>query len=104
MPARRLLIDGVLRIDPRHTRAWRKLRDQVVDEEPTCRLRFPGVCTLVSTTADHIKPVVDHPELALERSNCRGACAPCNEARRNVPNESLNLGAGRSPALSIFDR
>lgn len=97
------MVDGVERIDPRHTRAWRRLRDQVVAEEPTCRLKFAGICTLVSTTADHIKPVTTHPELALSRSNLRGACGPCNEARRNVPDESLNL-SGRSAALSIFRR
>lgn len=104
MPARRLLINGVEQIDPRHTRAWRKLRDQVVDDEPTCRLRFPGICTITSTTADHIKPVSTHPELALVRSNCRGACGPCNEARRAVPDEALVVGGGTSEALSIFRR
>lgn len=105
VPARRLLIDGVLRIDPRHTRAWRRLKDQVVREEPTCRLRFPGLCTVVSTTADHIIPVIERPELALERSNCRGACKPCNEARRTIPDQMLNLDADtKSSALSIFRR
>jgi 5-methylcytosine-specific restriction endonuclease McrA len=102
VPARRILIDGVMRIDPRHTRAWRRLRDQVVAEEPTCRLRFPTICTTASTTADHIKPVSSHPELALERTNLRGACAPCNDARRNLPDTALRLGTGPSEALTIF--
>jgi 5-methylcytosine-specific restriction endonuclease McrA len=102
MPTRRLLINGVERIDPRQTRAWRKLRDRVVREEPTCRLRFTGICTTVSTTADHITPVSERPELALVRSNCRGACRPCNEARRTVPDANLRLGGHQSPALSIF--
>lgn len=101
MPAQRMLINGVMRIDPRHTRAWRRLRDQVVREEPTCRLRFPGICTTVSKTADHIIPVAERPELALVRSNCRGTCVPCNKARSSVPDEALILG-GESPALSIF--
>jgi 5-methylcytosine-specific restriction endonuclease McrA len=100
---RRLLINGALVIDPRQTRAWRRLRDQVVREEPTCRLRFPGVCTLVSTTGDHIIPVTERPELALIRTNVRGSCMPCNEARRTVPDESLRLD-GKSDALSIFRR
>lgn len=98
-----VVINGVEVRDPRETAAWRKLKDQVVREEPTCRLRFDGICTLVSTTADHIVPVSTSPELALERTNCRGACRPCNEARGTVPNESLVLGGGRSEALSIFD-
>lgn len=104
MPAQRMLINGVMQIDPRHTRAWRRLRDQVVREEPTCRLRFPGICTLTSTTADHIVAVADRPELALVRTNCRGACQPCNKARNNVPDEALVIGSGDSAALSIFRR
>jgi 5-methylcytosine-specific restriction endonuclease McrA len=104
MPARRVVINGVEQIDPRHTRAWRRLRDQVVREEPTCRLRFPGICTNLSTTADHIVPVTERPELALVRSNCRGSCTPCNEARRNVPDQALVLGGtdDEPPALSVF--
>lgn len=105
MPARRIVINGVEQIDPRHTRAWRRLRDQVVREEPTCRLAFPGICTNVSTTADHIEPVSARPELALIRTNCRGSCQPCNDARRTVPNEALVLNAGEaSPALAVFRR
>lgn len=59
---------------------WRKLRDQVVKEEPLCRLRL-GCCTIISTTADHIIPVRDRPDLKYERRNLRGACQPCNMRR-----------------------
>lgn len=96
----RLLPGGIP--DPRNTRAWRRLRDLVVIEEPTCRLRFPGICTTVSTTADHIIPVTVRPDLAMQRTNLRGACQPCNEARRTVPDEALRLDE-RPAALSIFD-
>lgn len=89
-------------IDPRQTRAWRKLRDRVVREEPLCWLRFPGICTSVATTADHVIPYAQRPDLAMVRSNLRGACRPCNRARSNTPAESLNLEP-RSAALSIFD-
>jgi len=102
MPTRYVTIAGRQVIDPRSTRAWRTLRDQVIREEPTCRLRFPGICTTLSATADHITPVTTRPELALVRTNCRGACRPCNEARRTVPNESLVLGGQQSEALAIF--
>lgn len=103
MPSRKILINGVLRTDPRQTRAWRRLRDQVIREEPTCRLQFPGICTVVSTRADHIRSVDEAPELALVRSNCRGACDPCNRARSTVPDEALNH-ARRSSALDVFGR
>lgn len=70
--------------DPRRTRAWRKLRDQVVREEPICRLQLP-CCTVVSTTADHIITVRDRPDLAMVRANLRGACQPCNLSRNSRP-------------------
>ena len=66
--------------DPRGTWAWKQLRLQVIREEPLCTLRLPG-CTTYSDTADHIVAVVDRPDLALVRENCRGACAHCNYAR-----------------------
>jgi hypothetical protein len=97
MATRYVTINGQQVIDPRQTRAWTKLKARVIREEPTCRLGFPGVCTRASTTADHIKPVSSHPELALDRSNLRGACRPCNDARRTVPNESLRLGGNVTP-------
>lgn len=105
MPARRVTIGGREQIDPRHTRAWRKLRDQVVAEEPTCRLRIVNVCTGVSTTAAHIRPVSTHPELALERSNVQGSCTECNEATRTTPREALRLGVDEDDepaALAVF--
>jgi hypothetical protein len=107
MPARRVTINGHDQIDPRHTRAWRKLRDQVVTEEPTCRLRLRGVCTGVSTTAAHIQSVTGRPDLALERSNLRGSCTECNEASGTLPNDALVLGGAddvEAPALAIFRR
>jgi 5-methylcytosine-specific restriction endonuclease McrA len=102
MPTRYVTINGRRVIDPRQTRAWRRLRDQVIAEEPTCRLGFPRICTTVSTTADHVIPVTERPDLALTRSNLRGSCAACNGARRTVPNEALILRGTKSKALNIF--
>lgn len=82
--SRRVVINGIEQIDPRETRAWRKLRDRVVREEPVCQLQLPG-CLGASQTADHVRPVVTHPELALVRANLRGACHPCNMARKSKP-------------------
>lgn len=87
--------------DPRQTRAWRRLKARVIGEEPTCRIAIPEVCTLVSTTADHIEPVSERPDLALERTNLRGACQPCNRARGHLPDSALNREP-RSDALGIF--
>jgi 5-methylcytosine-specific restriction endonuclease McrA len=90
--------------DPRATRAWRALRDRVVLEEPTCRLQLRG-CTGISTTADHIETVTDRPDLAMDRSNLRGACKPCNDKRGQMPDDEIVLGGAapeQSRALSIF--
>jgi len=70
---------------PRHRRPdqrwwstpeWRKLRRQVVIEEPVCRIC--GVAP--TTTADHIVPV-DAGGAVLDRSNLQGACGPCNSGK-----------------------
>lgn len=63
------------------TRAWRKLRDQVVQEEPECTLRIDDGCTFWSQTADHIINRADRPDLAMERTNLRGSCIHCNAVR-----------------------
>lgn len=88
--------------DPRRTRAWRKLRDRVVREEPVCWLRWEG-CTTWSNTGDHVIPVAERPDLALVRTNVRGACASCNHKRGNAPADSIVTGGDRAPALDIFD-
>jgi 5-methylcytosine-specific restriction endonuclease McrA len=81
-----------------HSRAWTKLALQVRAEEPTCRLQLPG-CTTVSTTADHIIPRSQRPDLEMVRSNLQGACKNCNYKRGNLPIEAI-----RTPkALSYFD-
>lgn len=71
-----------------------------------CWLQFEG-CTRVSTTGDHVIPVVDRPDLALVRSNVHGACESCNYKRRNLPVTALRLGSDEPdsppPALDIFD-
>lgn len=85
------------------TRAWRKLRDQVVAEEPDCRLRLPGICTGRSTTADHILTRKARPDLAMTRSNLRGACDECNRTRGQMPDHLLATEkAARPRALDIF--
>lgn len=102
MPTRYLTTsDGRVIADPRGTQAWRRLAKQVCREEPLCWLQLHG-CTRLSTTGDHLEPVTDRPELALVRTNVRGACRSCNERRGNLPLASLNLEP-RSAALSVFD-
>lgn len=87
--------------DPRSTRAWRALRDDVVNEEPVCWLRMVG-CTYWSTTADHVIPYSVRPDLAMVRANLRGACAHCNSTRRATPiNELVTMTTHE--ALTFFE-
>jgi 5-methylcytosine-specific restriction endonuclease McrA len=62
-------IDGV---------AWRKLRAQVLREEPVCAVIG---CGMPSTEADHVIPLQVCPELGLERSNLRGMCKSHNASK-----------------------
>lgn len=77
--------------DARNTQAWRRLKDQVVREEPTCWLRLP-CCTGWSETADHVLTVSARPDLIMERANLRGACRACNNSRKDKPIEQLGIG------------
>lgn len=90
---------------------WKKLRAQVIAEEPLCRLRL-NKCTIRSDTADHIIPVKDRPDLKFVRANLRGSCQSCNMARGTRPlsevrREQELIAAVASPkraaALEFFD-
>ena len=60
-----------------NSKAWRVLRDQVLSEEPWCR-----VCHAVGfLEVDHRIPVEVAPWLALERSNLQALCPPCHAAK-----------------------
>jgi 5-methylcytosine-specific restriction endonuclease McrA len=86
-------------------RRWRRLRDQVVREEPICRLRIPGVCTLVSTTGDHILPVRYRPDLKFERRNVQGSCRACNHkkgAKTPAQVAEMRRHRPRAKALDFF--
>lgn len=85
--------------DPRNTWAWRALRDRVVAEEPLCWLRYPDLCTTVSTTADHVIPIRQRPDLGMDRANLRGACRPCNNHRKDRPPPTPQP---RPRALDVF--
>lgn len=96
----------------RWTQAWRRLAKQVCVEEPICWLQLTG-CMGRSTTGDHVIPLSSRPDLALVRSNVRGACRPCNNKRGHLPADLAREMYGTSAAfqqtspkpkaLGIFD-
>lgn len=96
----------------RWTQEWRRLAKQVCAEEPICWLRL-ACCTGRSTTGDHVIPLSARPDLALVRTNVRGACRPCNNKRGHLPPDLAREMYGTSAtvvadsakprALDIFD-
>lgn len=73
------------------TSAWRRLRAEVLAEEPLCRIGIPGICTVVSDEVDHIVPRSVDPTLTMARSNLRGACRACNSSLGNGGVKGLHL-------------
>lgn len=61
------------------TASHRAFVKAVLARDPDCKLRYPHICTGVSTDADHIVPAyqggTDDP------SNGQGACGPCHRRR-----------------------
>jgi 5-methylcytosine-specific restriction endonuclease McrA len=58
--------------------AWRRLRAQVLREEPIC---YIAGCGWPSTQVDHVTPLKLRPDLALVRENLRGICASHNSSK-----------------------
>jgi 5-methylcytosine-specific restriction enzyme A len=75
---------------------YRKLREQVLRDDPYCTIRRAG-CTLLSTTADHILPLSrGGPNI---RENLRGACESCNVGRSNAERAGRTQGGKNPPVL-----
>jgi 5-methylcytosine-specific restriction endonuclease McrA len=80
--------------DPRSTRRWRRLRDDMLKSEPVCR----QCQARISTDVHHIEPVVRRPDLALSRSNLLPCCHECHlQLDRGI------LRPVRSPRLARWD-
>lgn len=79
---------------------WKKLRAQVIREEPVCRLRL-SCCTIRTQTADHIIPVSHRPDLRFLRSNLRGACYACNMRRKNRPLSEVRAEDAAAQSKSV---
>ena len=60
------------------TSAWRRLSAEVRASATRCTWCLKPTRRLV---ADHIVPVEQRPDLALDRSNLTPSCVPCNTRR-----------------------
>jgi 5-methylcytosine-specific restriction endonuclease McrA len=63
--------------DPRDSRKWRALRKTILARDSyAC-----GYCGQDATTVDHILPIKNHPDQAMNPENLISACAKCNSAK-----------------------
>lgn len=70
------------------TAAWQRLRRVVLARDAyTCQIRGPR-CEIHATTAHHIKPSSQFPELFWDPANLEASCKPCNDHGGAVRNEN----------------
>jgi 5-methylcytosine-specific restriction protein A len=67
------------------SKRWRSLRQMKLNQDPFCELA--DLCVkrtghpAPATVVDHIKAVIDEPDLAYEWTNLRSCCKPCHDSR-----------------------
>lgn len=66
------------------TQRWRNLRDQVLHEEPLCRMCERMGRTTASRIVDHITPHKNNPVLFWDRSNLQALCASCHSGNKRM--------------------
>ncbi|MEZ8138473.1 HNH endonuclease [Vibrio splendidus] len=60
---------------------WRKLRARKAKESPLCENCLTYTIIKPVDVLDHIKPVLDHPELAYVYSNLQSLCHQCHNEK-----------------------
>lgn len=71
---------------------WSTLRRRILRRDPTCKLGYPGVCTLTSTEVDHIGDGGDHAA-----HNLRGVCHACHAKRTQEQARAAVRRRARAP-------
>lgn len=79
----------------RSSHRWRRVRAQVLREDPLCTSCRGAGRTELATQVDHIVPLHVNVALAFERSNLQGLCTSCH-ARKGVVERGLTPRLGRS--------
>jgi 5-methylcytosine-specific restriction protein A len=62
---------------------WRRVRDDVLRDEPCCRLCAPAVSLAVEV--DHVKPLAQGGA-RLDRRNLQPLCRPCHQKKTGIEN------------------
>lgn len=63
-----------------YDRDWKRLRDQVLREEPLCRACLAAGRVTEASMVHHVEPVATRPDLRLTRSNLVPLCDPHHAA------------------------
>ncbi len=80
------------------TAEWRRLSAEVRDKATRCHWCLKPTRKLV---ADHVLPLEQRPDLALDRANLVPSCVPCNTRRgRNAKLPDLDVIPWRRPSVS----
>lgn len=78
-------------MDPRSTRRYKQLREDQRKRRLPCWICGGPIDYAASKgeplafTADHVQPVVTHPERALDPTNIKSAHTRCNSRRQDGP-------------------
>ena len=62
------------------TRRWRRASKAFLARNPLCRYCEQVGKTRLAQVVDHIKPVSEAPELAMDQDNWQPLCATCHNA------------------------
>ena len=60
---------------------WSKFRKWFLNKNPLCKMCLDEGFAKEANEVDHIKPLVEYPELKYEPSNCRSLCKRCHSKR-----------------------
>jgi len=66
------------------TKRWRRLRRQVLSEEPLCRMCQQVGKVTPSDTVDHIREHKGDKALFWDRANLQGLCHTCHDSAKQL--------------------
>ena len=59
--------------------AWKRVREEILNDDPRCVLCLEEGRTVAAAEVDHIVPLRDAPDKAFDRGNLRPLCRSCHQ-------------------------
>ena len=75
-----------------HTPAWRKLRKIKITNDPLCEHCKRNGLIVPGYAIDHILPIADRPDLALDYPNLQTLCLSCHSTKTMEENKDAVHG------------